>query len=182
VQGTPLPVVDGDNDIIRSASDFLKLLLVKKDVDSALRYLTPECLECAKLYRSEDSPAPAVAPELLKSAMARIAASVGSVKHLEEAIVPAQPHHQDMKLVKHPDDKAFVIASIPEYMGDAAKCDRRDADGDPIFSQAPATGYGKYYASGFSLNEGKNHPAILWIVWAKVDGSWKASAYVLLTP
>lgn len=84
--------------------------------------------------------------------------------------------------MKHPDDRAFVIASIPESMGDAAKCDRRDADGEPIFSPAPATGYGTYYASGFSLNEGRNHPAILWIVWTKVNGSWKALAYTLLTP
>jgi hypothetical protein len=67
-------------------------------------------------------------------------------------------------------------------MGDAANCDRRDADGDPIFSSGATTGYGKYYASGFSLNEGKNHLAILWIVWTKVDRSWNALAYMLLTP
>ena len=178
---TPLQVVDGDKDMIRAASDFLKLWLVKKDVDSALRYLAPECLECAKLYRSDDASPSSTASEILKNGMTRVAATVGPVKHLDEAIA-AQPHHQGIKLVRHADDKAFVIASIPEYMGDAAKCDRRDADGDPIFSPAPAAGYGKYYASGFSLNEGQNHPAILWIVWTKVNGLWKAPAYALLSP
>jgi hypothetical protein len=182
VKVTPLPVVDGDKDMIRAASDFLRLWLVKKDVDGALRYLTPECFECAKLYRSDDSSPSSTAGELLTDGMMRTAATVGPVKRLDEAIVAAQPHHQEMKLVKHPDDRAFVIASIPESMGDAAKCDRRDADGEPIFSPAPATGYGTYYASGFSLNEGRNHPAILWIVWTKVNGSWKALAYTLLTP
>jgi hypothetical protein len=181
VKVTSLPVVDGDKDMIRAASDFLKLWLVKKDVDSALRYLTPECLECARLYRSDDSPPSSTATDLLRDVMTRTAATIGPVNHLDEAIVAAQPYHQDMKLVKHRDDKAFVIASIPEYMGDTAKCDRRDADGDPVFSSALATGYGKYYASGFSLNEGKNNPAVLWIVWTRVNGSWKALAYVLLT-
>ncbi len=177
----PLPVVDGDKDMIRAASDFLKLWLVKKDVDSALQYLAPECLECARLYRSDDSSPSATAGESLKDAMARITAAIGPVNRLDDAIVAAQPNHPDMKLVKHRDDKAFVIASIPEYMGEAAKCDRRDTDGDPIFSPASATGYGKYYASGFSVNEGKNSQAALWIIWTKMNGFWKASAYVLLT-
>ena len=176
-----LTVVDGDKDMIRAASDFLKLWLVKKDVDGALQYLTPECLECARLYRSDDSSPSSTAGESLKDAMTRTTETIGPVNRLDEAIVAAQPNHPDMKLVKHRDDKAFVIASIPEYMGDAAKCDRRDVDGDPIFSPAPATGYGKYYASGFSVNEGKNSPAVLWIVWTKVDGSWKALSYLLLT-
>ncbi len=176
----PLAVVDGDKDMIKAASDFLKLWLVKKDVDSALQYLTPECLDCARLYRSDDSSPSSTAGESLKEAMTRIATAIGPVNRLDDAIVAAQPNHPDMKLVKHRDDKAFVIASIPEYMGEAAKCDRRDVDGDPIFSPAPATGYGKYYASGFSVNEGKSSPAALWIVWTKVNGSWKALAYVLL--
>ncbi len=182
VKVLPLPVVDGDKGMIMAASDFLKLWLVKKDVDGALGYLTPECVECSKLYRSDDSPPSSTATDLLKDALTRTAAAVGPVKHLDEAIVAAQPYHQDMKLVKHSDDRAFVVASIPEYMGDAARCDRRDADADPIFSPAPATGYGKYYATGFSPNEGKNHPAVLWIVWTRVNASWKALAYVLLTP
>ncbi len=178
---TPLTVVDADKDMIRTASDFLTLWLVKKDVDGALRYLAPECLECARLYRSEGSSGSSAPAELLKDVMTKTAATVGPVRNLDDAIVAAQPHHPDMKLVKHRDEKAFVIASIPEYMGDAAKCDRRDADGDPIFSPAPAAGYGKYYASGFSLNEGENSPAVLWIVWTKVNALWKAQAYILLT-
>ncbi len=178
----PLAVVDGDKDMIRAASDFLKLWLVKKDVDGALQYLTPECLECARFYRSDDSSPSSPARESLKGAMTGIASAIGPVNRLDEAIVAAQPNHPDMKLVKHRDEKAFVIASIPEYMGEAAKCDRRDADGDPIFSPAAATGYGKYYASGFSVNEGKNAPAVLWIVWTRVNGSWKALAYLVRTP
>ena len=84
--------------------------------------------------------------------------------------------------MKHGDDRAFVLVAIPEHVGDAARCDRRDSDGDPVFSSASATGYGKYYATGFSLNRGSQSPAVCWIVWNKVNGAWKAMSYVLLTP
>jgi len=47
---------------------------------------------------------------------------------------------------------------------------------------APADGYGKYYATGFTLNQGSQPPAVCWIVWKKVNGSWKAMSYVVLTP
>jgi hypothetical protein len=67
-------------------------------------------------------------------------------------------------------------------MADAARCDRRDADGNPNFNGGAPTGYGKYYATGFSVNEGKASPAVLWIVWNKGSGSWKAVSYVLVTP
>ena len=49
--------------------------------------------------------------ESLKGAMTGIASAIGPVNRLDEAIVAAQPNHPDMKLVKHRDEKAFVIAS-----------------------------------------------------------------------
>jgi len=72
--------------------------------------------------------------------------------------------------------------AIPERVGDATRCDRRDSDGDPVFIPGPADGYGKYYAAGFTLNQGSQPPAVCWIVWNKANGSWKAMSYVVLTP
>ena len=179
-----LEFVDGDKDMIKAASDFLTLWLVKKDSDKALRYVAPECLPCVNLYRSDDTPAASgddEARELLRRGMAKAAAAVAA-RSLDDAIVAPQPHHPDLKLVKHRHDNAFVIASIPEYMGDAAGCEHRNSDGNPDFRPGAATGYGKYYACGFSLKESEADPAVLWIVWSKIHGSWKAVSYVLLTP
>ena len=89
---------------------------------------------------------------------------------------------QALKLVKHAEDAAFVIASIPEPMGAAADCGRRRPDGDPDFSAATATGYGRYYAAGFNLSNGNMDPATLWTVWSSVNGSWKIVSYALLSP
>jgi hypothetical protein len=180
-----LQYVAGDKDMIKAASDFLKQWLVRKDAGKALEYMSDECLACLKVYLDEDTKPPSTpeeARDLLKKGMARAASAVGAVNSLEDSIIAAQPHHQDMKLVKHGEDEAFVIASLPEYMGVAANCERRKPDGNPNFTSAPATGYGKYYAIGFSLDTGKTYPAVLWIVWSKVNGAWKAVSYLVITP
>jgi hypothetical protein len=177
----PLAVVSGDKAMIEAASTFLKLWLLKKDIPKALQFVAPECRECARVYHPEDS-ASSAAEDLLKKGMETVADAVGPVKRLDEAIGAPTPYLEDLKLVKHGDDKAFVLVALPEHVGEAARCDRRDSDGDPVFSSAAAAGYGKYYATGFSLNRGSQSPAVCWIVWSKVSGSWKAMSYVLLTP
>ncbi len=180
-----LDYVDGDKEMIKAASDFLNLWLIKKNVNGAFAYVAAECLPCAKFYQADNRSAGLRGDrlqELLKKGMTEAAASVGKVRRLDEAVVPPQVHHQDLKLVKHSDENAFVIASIPEHWGEAAQCDRRNAEGDVEFSPKAAAGYGKYYASGFSLNQGKTSPAVLWIVWRRVDRAWKAVSYILVTP
>ncbi len=184
-EDAPLEYVEGDRDMVRAASTFMKEWLINKNIDRALEYITSECLACVTLYRADDVPAPKTPEEaraLLKSGMTRAAEAIGSVRRLDGAIVAPEVHHPALKLVKHADDRAFLIASIPESMADAAHCERRGPDGEPHFSAAPATGYGRYYAAGFSLSSGSADPAMLWIVWSKVNGSWKAMSYALLTP
>jgi hypothetical protein len=181
----PLEIVDGDKDMLKAASDFLTLWIVKKDFDKALQYLTPACIACVNLYRPDDSPAASTAGqerEMLKQALVRVADDAGAVKNLNDAIVAAQPHDPLMKRVKHGGDRAFVVVSVPESMGDQAMCADRKTGDKPVFRPVAAVGYGKYYVSGFSMNEGKSTAGVLWIYWSKVNGSWKAVSYEVLTP
>ncbi len=185
VTAAPLDYVEGDKDMIKAASDFLKQWMVRKNIDKALEYVAPECLACINLYRADDVPAASTAEEQrerLKKGMARAAESIGTVKNLDEALSAPEPHHQDLKLVKHRDDESFVIVSVPEYMGEAADCKRRKPDGGPEFRNVSAKGYGKYYAAGFTLSSGTTEPGTLWLLWSKINGSWRLSSYALLTP
>jgi len=181
----PLEYVPGDRDMVRAASNFLREWLVRKNVEKALEFTAPESLACVALYRADDVPAPSTPAEaraLLKTGMARAAEAIGSVRRLEGAIVAPDVHHRALKLVKHPEDTSFVVASIPESMGVAADCERRRPDGDPDFSGAQPAGYGTYYAAGFNVSNGNMDPATLWTVWSKASGSWKVTSYVLLSP
>jgi hypothetical protein len=185
ITASSVQYVAGDKAMTKSASDFLRQWLVRKDVDKAMTYVATECLACVKVYLDDDVRPPSTpqeARELLKQGMARAASAVGPVKNLDNAITAAEPHHQDIKLVKHADAEAFAIASIPESMGIAADCERRKPNGEPTFSQGAAEGYGKYYATGFSLGTGKTNPSVLWIVWANRNNAWKAVSYLLIEP
>jgi hypothetical protein len=180
-----LEYVAGDKDMTKAASDFLKQWFVKKNIDKAMSYMDPECFACVKLYLDDDVKAPSTTEEtraLLNKGMAKAAAAVGDIKSLDSAIVAAQPHHQDVKLVKHGNAEAFVIASVPEYMGVAANCETRKSNEAPHGNSPPATGYGKYYATGFSVGKGKTNSSVLWIAWRKVNEDWKAVSFVLITP
>ena len=181
----PLGYVQGDKDMVKAASNFMREWLVRKNIEKALESVAPECLACVNLYRPDDVPVPSTPAEtrqLLKTGMARAAEAIGPVRRLDGAIVAPEVHHQALKLVRHAEDTAFVIASIPESMGAAADCGRRRPDGDPDFSAATAAGYGTYYAAGFNLSNGNVDPATLWTVWSKVNGSWKVVSYALLSP
>ena len=182
---SPVQYSTGDKGMTKSASDFLRRWLVKKDIDKAMEYVDTECLACVKIYADEGVKAPSTPQEtreLLKQGMARTASAVGPIQSLDKAIIAAEPHHQDIKLVKHADAEAFAIASIPESMGLASDCERRRPNGEPAFSEGAAGAYGKYYATGFSLGQGNTSPSVLWIVWASKNGAWKAVSYLLIEP
>jgi hypothetical protein len=111
----PVPVssiefVDGDRELVKTASDFLTLWLVKKDFDKALQYIASECLPCVNLYRPDDveeAKGEAQQRERLKSGLIRVAGTE-TVKRLEDAITAPEVYHPDIKVVKHRDSDAFV--------------------------------------------------------------------------
>jgi hypothetical protein len=91
--------------------------------------------------------------------------------------------HPDVRLVKHSDSKAYVIASVPDHMAAAAGCQERKP-GEDLYFQEPGTGpvYGNYYAVGFRLVKTVGDPGVLWTVWTKESGQWKIVSYFLMTP
>ena len=119
----------------------------------------------------------------MKKAMQSVLDTTGTVKALEEAIVAPSPNHEDIKLVKHARSKAFALASIPDYMGDALDCAAR-TPGEPVSFKpsAGAKNYGKYYVMGFRLAKTGEDSGVLWAVWAQDGSAWKLTAYTVLTP
>jgi len=187
--GSAIQIVDNTTapgDLVDRATKFHMAWLVKQDLDEAARYISAECAECLKLSRGPGQPeakTPADAQAELKKAMRTVADSTGKVKALEEAIVAPVPNHDEIKLVKHAKSKAFVIASIPDYMGEALKCATR-TPGEPVRFKPPAgeKTYGKYYATGFGLANAGEDSGVLWAVWARNGAVWELTAYAVLTP
>ena len=115
--------------------------------------------------------------------MQSVIETTGKVKALEEAIVAPSPNHEDIKLVKHPRSKAFALASIPDYMGDALDCAAR-TPGEPVSFRPPAARRttGSTTSLGFRLAKTGEDSGVLWAVWAQEGSEWKLTSYTVLTP
>jgi hypothetical protein len=63
---------------------------------------------------------------------------VGRLKTLADGLEAPQPEHEDLKLVKQSDDKAFVIVSLPNYMAETVDYSRLSAP-DQVKFAPPGT-------------------------------------------
>jgi len=185
-ESAPTVYVDAPVELVRAGTKFLATWLVKRDVDSALSYISARCTDCVKLNLSADQPQPKSTEDAraqLKNAMLNIIQTVGTVKQLDQALVAPQPNHADIKLVKHGNSKAFALVSIPDYMASALDCKGRAA-GEPVaFNPSPEeTKWGRYYAMGLRMLKAGEDSGILWAVWTQEGSVWKMVSYTVLTP
>src|SRR6185369_3440046 len=111
---------------------------------------------------------PDEAGKLIQAGMQKIVTIVGPAQKLDKAIEAPNVYHPDVRLVKHSNSNAFVLASVPDHMAAAAGCQERKP-GEEIYFQEPTTGkvYGNFYAVGFRLRKSIGDASILWTVWAK---------------
>jgi hypothetical protein len=183
----PTTYADAPPEIVAAATKFLDAWLVKRDLDTALGYLSSKCGECAKLNADPDEQGSGTAEDsqaALKRALQRVTVTTGIAKKLDKVIVAAQPNHEDIKLVKHASSNAFALVSIPDYMATALDCASRKP-GQPIaYNPAAAANkiYGNYYAMGLRLVKAGEDSGVLWAVWSQEGGAWKISSYTVLTP
>jgi len=180
-----LVTVKGDPALIRAGNDFLEKWFVQGQLDQAFAYLSPKCYPCLNLYRSEDTPAPQNAEEaggMIRQGMERLAQTAGRVRKLGEAIAAPVPSHPDIRIVQQSEALAYVIASIPDYMGEGANCSKRAPGEEPAFQGSQDKVYGNYYAVGFRLTASPEDAGVLWTVWHKEGAEWKIVSYLVLTP
>jgi hypothetical protein len=182
----PTTYAEAPAEVVEAATKFLDAWLVKRDLDEASGYLSAKCAECVRLNLDPAEQQPGAAGNtqaLLKTALRRVTVTTGTVKHLDQAIVAPQLSHEDIKLVKHTNSRAFALASIPDYMASGLDCSSRTA-GEPVRFNASTAGktYGKHYAMGLRLVKAGEDSGVLWAVWAPEGSGWKVVSYTILTP
>ena len=181
-----LTYVAGDKDLVRSATDFLNKWFVLGQPAEAFQYLSSRADACANLYRDDDTLAPSgpnEAGKLIQAGMQKLLAIVGSVQKLDKAIEAPTVSHPDVRLVKHSNSSAFVLASVPDHMAAVTECQERKP-GEELYVPEPATGkvYGNFYAVGFRLRKTLGDSSVLWMVWARENSQWKVISYFIMTP
>ncbi len=184
-KATPPAVVKGDAAMIRAVTAFFEDLIVRKDTRAAMARIGAGCLPCYNVYRSDAAPqagTPADARKLLAERMQLLAEWAGEAKSVGEVLVAAEPHHGALKLVRHKQQAAFAIVSIPDSMGSAAECGQLKRGETPKLSAPGGSGYGRYYAASLRFRKAGAEGAVLWTLWKKEAGEWRISSYLVMTP
>ena len=184
-EAAPLPVVEGDPDMRRAAADFLQAWYLRKDAAAAFRYVSPKSFPCYNVYRPENAPQAGSVEEagkLIRERMKLLGDWAGTGKRLEDVLVAAEPHHPDLKLVKHDQAKAYAIVSVPDYMGAAADCAALKPGETPHVDHSGPKTHGSFYAASTRLRKAGEDAAVLWTLWAKQEKEWKVVSYLVVTP
>jgi len=174
---------EGDIQLVRASRDFMEKWFVRGNVEQAFSYLSRKCHSCANLYRNDDIPEPQSVEEagrLTRKGMDKIAEIVGKPERLEEAISAPKPGHSDIRVVHHPAAKAYIIAALPDYMGEDADCGKRTRGEDLIFRESQEKVYGNFYAVGFRIKSSSEEASIFWTVWHKEGNEWRIVSYHVL--
>lgn len=180
-----LAVVEGAPSLKRAVAAFHEAWFQKKDVSAAFRYLSRSCYSCFNVFRPENLPAASSeleAGKILLDRMRAVADWVPAGKRLEDVLVAAEPHHQDLKLIRHGQEQAFSLVSVPDSMGLASKCANLKPGGAVPLDRPGALSYGRFFAAGARLKRAGPDAAVLWTVWSREGREWKIGSYLLLTP
>jgi len=122
------------------------------------------------------------AGKLILERMRILAGWAGAGKRLDEVLVAAEPNHPDLKIVKHGQEQAFSIVSVPDYMAAAADCAKLKP-GETLRVDRPGLNtHGRLYAASTRLKKAGPDAAVLWTLWSRPAGGWKVVSYLVVAP
>ena len=179
------PTTAGDPAMLQAARDFLQTWFVRKDPSAAFRYLSPASFACYNVYRSESAPlasSSAEAGRLIQEQMKLLADFAGIGSTLEDILIAAEPHHPDLRLVRHDAATTYSVVAVPDSMGTAADCARLKPGEPPRFDREGPPTYGRFYAMSLRIKRAGEEAGVLWMVWAKQGQDWKVVSYLAVTP
>ena len=173
-----------DPDFLHSSQDFLRSWLVADNFDQAATYFSPRTNECVNIYLGEGQQAPSTPAEYaayIRASITTVGKDVGTVQQLSDALEPVTPDHDDLLLVHHPGEDAYVAVAVPDYLAGSFLCEK-ESTSHPYSPPPEQKTYGNYYATLFALRTPGDHPAALTLLWNKESTGWKIIAYEVVAP
>ena len=180
-----LPVIDGNPDMLRAATDFFDAWFIRKDAAAAFRHLSPASYSCYNVFRSEDEPAAPTRAQggaHILERMGALAPWIGTAQSLTEVVSGIEPHHPDLRIVKHGSTGAFTVVAIPDSMALAAECHRLKPGVAPHYEREGEKTYGTFYAAAVRFKRAGPDGSVLWTVWGRTGPTWKITSYLVVTP
>ena len=177
--------IEGPEGFVTASRHFLESWFVTKDYDAAHSYFSPRADACVNLFL-EDGVAPMEGEALQRygrQGLEQAGEFVGPIKSLDEMTRGVEPWDPRVKLIQHPQESAYSLYSVPDWMGELGACDRRSEEGEysPPSGQVEAT-YGRHFASVLQFEtRGGQGGAILGLGWTREDGAWRIVSFDVVT-
>jgi hypothetical protein len=182
VVAAPRATMKADPTLVSAANGFLESWLIRKDYDTAFRYLAPESYACQDPEPDPNAPSrsSADAAALTRAALERSGAEVGKQTRLDTLISAVPPVHPAVRLLDHPYAQTFTLTSVPNATIAAADCAAR-AQGGRWTGDLPLE-YGQAFGMNLRFRTQSGEPPVLRVLWVKDQGAWRIRAYAVDYP
>jgi len=158
-----------------ATTEFLTDWLIRRDIDEALAVVSPRASSCTNT--DEDAENERLRNAETREALGRLmreAATGRRVRHLADVIMPVQPWDTDLRIVTHPFDRAFTLATIDDAEARGFLCEAA-ADGT-----RPASSWAQTLFQ-FRPRDGQTG-AILVLLWTREDDRWHVQSFDIADP
>jgi hypothetical protein len=191
-EDTPLPDatpevkiarVKADPSLVQAARGFLESWLIRKDYDTAFRYLSPKSYACYNLNRPPNAPAansPGDAGREIRAALERSGNAVRPARRLNQVVEGVQAVNPAVRILDHPDSGAFALASVPDALAEVLDCaapERRqqfNADSAPV--------YGQTFGMNIRFLTKEGEAPVVRMLWLKEADAWRITVYGVELP
>lgn len=166
--------IAGDPRLVKEVTEFYTVWLLKGNVAKAMSSVSVRAAGCVDALAGADP------LKKLEEGMAATVKAVGRARRLGDAVSAVGTEHELLKVVTHPNEKAFGLFAGPESLAAPLLCETRN---EPrMIGPMPLGEYGKYYGSTVKLNLKDGEGSVLQTIWAEEGGRWKVVAFQLIEP
>jgi hypothetical protein len=178
----PAPTATAEPGLIGAAKGFLESWLVRRDYDAAFRYLSPAAYDCYNGSRNPELPAATTSAEAAKAireAFDRVGRAVGKPRTLDAVIAAVEPVHPAVRVINHPDARAFTLASLPNALAATEGCGVRVVGA--ALAATPQE-YGQAFGVALRFRTKGGEAPVLRLLWLKDGDVWRIAAFDVLMP
>jgi hypothetical protein len=166
----------GEGTVHMAAEDFLRAWLVEGTPNQSLAYVSRLAFPC--YVKSGEDPATldrGMVRYRILNAMESALHAGGPRRNLDGVAVPLTSSREELKLVKHPNQKHFTLYEVPDDLAFKLECERRFGLVPP---EAPPTRkYGTHYLTMGRVVLPSRADADLALVWKKHPKHWRIISF-----
>ena len=164
------PRVTADQGIDASVHDFLKSLVVDKESNNAVAYLSSVSYPCLEEMAGNKQNSLGLVRVRFMIAMDNFNASLGNVNSVTDVFEPAENWSPELKEVKNAYSAEFRLVGVPLDMALDEECTRTPVE------RSGKQAKEKFFATAFRVKQGNSRNKVIMLLWTQEHKYWKIVA------